>query len=146
MRQARRPINKNRPRQKEWVSVSIGDICLWEFRAQEACLIAEYSTRPQEDPRGGTDTTEGSLWTIALACYDGDGPQAKRVWSDREVHEIRDLPAGDWAALLEAINRLHGKDPTAEEITRDFTPAAGAVSGSPSNSGVSATSTASPVS
>lgn len=132
-----------RPRRKEWIELSGGTLCLWSFRAADVNLIGEYSTRPAEDPRGGIDTLEASIWQIAFACYDGDGPDAKRLWPDLKAYEIRDMPADDWEALVLAINRLNGKDATSQEVMRDFTPAEPEQTSSILSTGASAISAAS---
>ena len=141
----RRPY-KIQPRKKEWVHLSGGDLCLWSFTMAEQTAIEEYSMRPPEDPRGGYDLSEASLWQIAFAAYDGDGDDAKRVWPDLKVYEIRSMPAGDFRQLIIAINRLNLMDADGEAELRDFTPADTEPRTSPSRSGVCDTSTASPVS
>lgn len=114
------------PRRKRWVEgLAGGRICLWSFTMDDMSRITEYSTRPPEDPRGGIDTGEMALWQIALACYTGDGEKAKRLWGDLQVHEIRQMDGADWTKLMLAINELNGNSATAEEVQRDFLPAAG---------------------
>lgn len=130
-------------RQKEWITLSGGDICLWALTMEEFSRIHDYSLRPPIDPRGGVDNKEAALWQIALSCYDGDGTDAERLWPDERVSEIKAMPAHDFSDLMVAINRLNGRDATTEEVMRDFTGETGA-NGSPSPSGVSATSTGSP--
>lgn len=110
---------------KEWIRLEGGRLCLWELTLATASLVYEYSARPSIDPRGGNDKGEAAIWEIALSCYDGEGSDAKRIWPDEKVHEIRSLPERVCGPLLSAINRLNGKDPTEAEIREDFIRATG---------------------
>jgi hypothetical protein len=109
-------------RRREWVTLPrLGRVCVRELLMSEAVQIADYSTRPAEDPRGGTDREESSLWQIAFTSYDGDGPDAKRLFDDHQVHLIRSLTLEEFTLLMQAINRVNGLDATEVELVRDFT-------------------------
>lgn len=136
--------NPKQPRRKERVFLPGGDLWIWALRMSELCLLRQYSTRPPEDPRGGTDEEEAALWLIALSCYAGEDEDAARIWPDHQVREILEIPGQDAETLIAAINRLNGKDPTAEEMARLFTEAGWGANSSPSSTGVSSDSTASP--
>lgn len=114
-------------RRREWITVpGMGRLCVWQLTMAESVLVTEYSTRPAEDPRGGMDREESVLWQIALACYRGDTPDAKRVFDDHQVYLIRNLSVSEFTLIMTAINRVNGIDAQEEEILRDFTPATGA--------------------
>ena len=138
---------KIHPRRRYWVEGLLGgDICLWSFTMAEQTQIEEYCLRPPEDPRGGYDLSEAALWQIALAAYDGDGDDARRIWPDLKVYEIRSLPSTDFQKLIVAIANLNDAGAASEAAARDFTPADPEPSSSPLRSGVCATSTGSPAS
>lgn len=125
-----RPFNKQEAGQSrrrfEWVSLDAGDICIRELTVKETIALTERSSRPSIDPRGGVDPGEAVLWQILLSCYDGEGDDARPIFSDTEPADIRTiygLRAEEFNRLLMAINRVNGQDATEADLLRDFTAA-----------------------
>jgi hypothetical protein len=80
------------------------------------------------DKRGGSSPGMAVILQIMLSCYDGEGPDARRIFNDADRGAINDMPFRDFTLILEAINRVNGKDATEQELLRDFTQATGAPS------------------
>ena len=112
---------KQERRRFEWVTLPrLGRVCVRELLMSDSVQIADYSTRPADDPRGGTDRQESTLWQIALTCYNGDGPDAKRIFDDHQVHLIRSLTLSEFTTLMTVINRVNGMEAEEVELVRDF--------------------------
>lgn len=83
--------------------------------------LRERSQR--RDPRGGTDETAALLIQIVMSCFEGEEPEAKRVFSDLDLDKAGALPAEQTLAIMAAIQRVNGMAATEQEILRDFTAA-----------------------
>lgn len=132
-------------RQKQWIELRGGRLCVWEMTFEELGRLNQYAMRPAIDPRGGVDQIEAAIWRIALSCYESDTEDARRIWPDERVAEIRRLPGSEINRLTEVLDALNGTGAAEEERLRDFT-SAPEPNGSPLRSGASSISTGSPVS
>lgn len=132
-------------RRTEWVELADGDICVWSLTAAEAAETAERSARPKIDPRGGLDPGAAAAWEIVIAAHRGEPTDEEhgRVFTD--IGQVLCLPYEEFSLLMQASNRVNGKDPTEVEIRKAFTEATGAHSTSDSSSSASSTSGGSPV-
>lgn len=107
---------------REWVPLDAGDVCVVEMTAQAATTLSERASRPSIDPRGGLDPGESVLWQILLSTFYDDGAEAEPVFSETpaDVKLIMDLRFEEFQALIQAINRVNGRDATEAEVMRDF--------------------------
>jgi hypothetical protein len=108
-------------RRKEWVELSFARLCVWEMTVLEITQMSSRAARPAIDPRGGVDPQEMLLWNIALSCYDGDGPEASRIFDPDKPADVRAifaLPLLEMHAINQAIARVNGTD---EEAVGDLT-------------------------
>jgi hypothetical protein len=96
--------------------------------AQEAMTLSERAQRPSIDPRGGLDPGESVLWQIILSTFFDDGEEAERVYSEtpEDVKAIMDLRFEEFQLLMQAINRVNGRDAREAEVMRDFSRVTGA--------------------
>lgn len=111
-------------REREWISLAGGDVCVWSMSAAEALQLADRAARPAIDPRGGHDPSALVLFQVIFSCYDGEEDDAKRIWQDVDLVSVGSLSQKDMEAILAAINRVNGKDAATDEVTRDFSIAA----------------------
>lgn len=108
-------------RRTEWVTLpGLGRVCVRELTMAEGIQAMDYATRPPEDPRGGMDTQEAALWQIALACYDGEGEDARPIFPAPKAHLIRNLKMEQFMLLMQAIQRVNGKDAATGELLDGF--------------------------
>lgn len=110
----------------EWVPTERGDVYVREMRTREYLQLSSKAQRPSIDPRGGIDATEAVLWQVALCCYPDDDPNAAPLFNLDDPGDLQilfGLSQEEFISLLAAINRVNGRDPTEEELRRDFSAA-----------------------
>lgn len=108
----------------EWVEFENGCwVCVRGMTAADAIRITERSERPKIDPQGGHSKGRMVQLQIVASCYDGEGPEAKPIFTEADFVAINALSFQDFDRLLGAINRVNGKDATETELLRDFTTA-----------------------
>jgi hypothetical protein len=97
-------------RRKEWVDLDGGSLCVWEMTVRENMTVIERSQRPSRDPRGGLDRSEQMLWQIVMSCFDGDGKNAKLVFSPTDPGPVFRLRMKEYVKIITAIGRVNGAD------------------------------------
>lgn len=107
---------------KEWVEFPDGrSLCVWGLTAAQYATLKERAARSPGDPRGGEDPGVSILIQIVMSCYDGEGPEAKRIYSELDLDKAGQLSFDEFLLVMGAINRVNGMDATVQELTRDFT-------------------------
>lgn len=111
----------------EWVVIGEGKkrrrLCVREMEAGDSFFIEDRLARPGGAPAALSDRL---VWPIVVSCYNGDGPEAERIFGMDNLQVIPKLKVQDIKKILAAIARVNGTE--AEEIPRlqDFTGAVGA--------------------
>ena len=143
-----RPFKQNKDirsqLKKEWVSLTDGDVCVWELTLPESAVLAERSRRPEIDERGGHDATMATAWMLALSVHHGDETDSPRVWDDLNYLDTLSLRTRDVNRISAAFARVMGEAEDEVQAVEDFTGAAGARPTSASPSSASNNSTGSP--
>jgi len=133
-------------RRSEWVTLDAGRVCVVEMRASESLFVLEHASRPGAPQALAVDGQAVMLWQIVVSCYDGPGPQAKRIFGPEDIPAIQRLRAAEWRRLLDTIERVNALSDTEAQATTDFTAAGADGSSATSPSGALKISTGSPVS
>ena len=110
---------------REKVTLDCGDVWVREMTCAEAMQLGERAARPAVDPRGGLDPGESVLWQILLSCYEDDSDDASRLFTEApdDVRIIYGLRLEEFNELMQAVNRVNGRDASEVELLRDFTAA-----------------------
>ncbi len=134
-------------RNREWVTLDGGRICVKEMMAADKIFVLERSQRPI-GPSGAPTIDSGSvlLWQIVVSCYQGEESEAGRIFDMTDIPVIQKLRGTDWDRLVAAIERVNSLADAEVAALEDFTPAPAADSAATSRSGVSSNSTVSLVS
>lgn len=127
------------PRQKEWVSLSKGRLCVWELDANDLFFIAERCARPGSPIHSRSDE---QLWKVLVSCYRGEEEGSARVFDVTQLGEIGRLKFRDLAKILGAIDRVNGTAPEEVAEAERFTAAPKDTPLPSSTGGVSSTSAA----
>ncbi len=109
----------------EWVEMQDGRwLCVRQLSVAENLHIGEYSQRHPNDPRPGPNETEQAIWQVAFSCYDGNGPEAQRVYTDIDARRVLEMDPVDFKEILVVSGMLLGLGREAMEARENFTPAA----------------------
>lgn len=125
-----RPFDKQAARsrrnlRREPVTLDCGTIWVREMTCAEAMTLGERAARPSIDPRGGLDPGESVLWQIILSCYEDDSDEAPRLFTEApdDVRIVYGFRLEEFNELMQAVNRVNGRDASEVELMRDFTAA-----------------------
>jgi len=122
----RKIYDPSRPTQPrgEWVDFSDGrSIYVRGLTAAQYASLKSRAARSPGDPRGGEDPAAAILIQIVLSCYDGEGADARRIYSDLDLDKAGALSFDEFLLVMGAVNRVNGMDATVQELMRDFTTA-----------------------
>lgn len=132
-------------RRGEWVELEDGRLYVREMNARDSLFVLEHSQRPA-GPGQGMGLNLGSLqtWQIVVSCYNGEGPEARRIFDITDVEAIQSLRSAEWRKILDAVERVNALSDQEVSDLADFTAAGAAGSPETSSSGASNNSTGFP--
>lgn len=113
-------------RRKEWVTLPGGRVCIWELTMPDGQWVLDRSLRPREDPRGGRDPVVAGAFEVIASCYDGDGPNAKRLFQEADIALVMGFTHAEFQILDAAIGRVNFLTRDEADELEDFTQATGA--------------------
>lgn len=121
-------------RRGEWVELEGGRLYVREMSARDSLFVLEHSQRAGSQ---GASLNLGNLqtWQIIVSCYNGDGPEAQRIFAITDIEVIQGLRAAEWRKLQDAIERVNALSDQEVSALADFTPAGGGSSPATSSSG-----------
>lgn len=111
------------PRRHEWVRLYAGRVCVQEMTAADTLFVLERAQRLGAGH--GISGTEIMLWQVVVSCYDGPGPEAKRIFEITDLAVVQGLRNSDWQRLQQAIERVNMLEDAEVAALEDFTAAAG---------------------
>lgn len=112
---------KDTHRRKERIELDGGPVWVWEETAAEHLHKLAMAERPGIDSRGGIDIGTALVWQILYCLYDGDEPDARRVFDESELPLIYRFRRSEFNKITAAMAKVNGETREEEEHWEAFT-------------------------